>query len=158
MALLLIPLFLALMYVLVILPQQRRVRAHDAVVHALEPGQEVMTTAGSPIQYLDTPEFQRYVDADVKKIEENGTAGGKAATSFREQLEQHVTDPTCAGCHKKDLKHEPLGACSRCHSPNDGFLWVVDAGGINATALILVGVGPLLWILHAVFVDRGHLR
>jgi tripartite-type tricarboxylate transporter receptor subunit TctC len=29
---------------------------------------EVMTTAGSPIQYLDAPEFQRYVDADVKKM------------------------------------------------------------------------------------------
>jgi hypothetical protein len=25
-------------------------------------------------------------------------------------------------------------SCSRCHSPNDGLLWVVDAGGINATA------------------------
>jgi hypothetical protein len=24
-------------------------------------------------------------------------------------------------------------ACSRCHSPNDGFLWVVANGGINAT-------------------------
>jgi len=35
------------------------------------------------------------------------------------------------------------------------FAFVVAAvGGINATALILVGVGPLLWILHAVFVDR----
>ncbi|HEX3132497.1 MAG TPA: DUF1592 domain-containing protein [Planctomycetota bacterium] len=44
--------------------------------------------------------------ADVKKIEETGAAGGKAASSFREQLEQHVTDPTCAGCHKK---MDPLG-------------------------------------------------
>jgi tripartite-type tricarboxylate transporter receptor subunit TctC len=30
--------------------------------------QQVMTTAGSPIQYLDTPEFQRYVDADAGKM------------------------------------------------------------------------------------------
>ena len=29
---------------------------------------QVMTTAGSPIQYLDTPEFQRYVDADAAKM------------------------------------------------------------------------------------------
>jgi hypothetical protein len=27
-----------------------------------------MITAGSPIQYLDTPEFQRYVDADAGKM------------------------------------------------------------------------------------------
>lgn len=31
---------------------------------------QVMTTAGSPIQYLDTPEFQRYVDADAGKMAE----------------------------------------------------------------------------------------
>ncbi len=29
---------------------------------------QVMVTAGSPIQYLDTPEFQRYVDADATKM------------------------------------------------------------------------------------------
>ena len=29
---------------------------------------EVMLTAGSPIQYLDSPEFQRYVDADAAKM------------------------------------------------------------------------------------------
>ena len=29
---------------------------------------QVMVTAGSPIQYLDTPEFQRYVDADAGKM------------------------------------------------------------------------------------------
>jgi tripartite-type tricarboxylate transporter receptor subunit TctC len=29
---------------------------------------QVMVTAGSPIQYLDTPEFQRYVDADANKM------------------------------------------------------------------------------------------
>ncbi len=43
--------------------------------------------------------------ADVKPIEETG-AGGKAATSFRGQLEQHVSDPSCASCHKK---MDPLG-------------------------------------------------
>jgi arabinofuranan 3-O-arabinosyltransferase len=31
---------------------------------------------------------------------------------------------------------------------------VLTVGGINATALLLVGLGPLLWILNAVFVDR----
>jgi tripartite-type tricarboxylate transporter receptor subunit TctC len=29
---------------------------------------QVLLTAGSPIQYLDAPEFQRYVDADVRKM------------------------------------------------------------------------------------------
>jgi tripartite-type tricarboxylate transporter receptor subunit TctC len=29
---------------------------------------DVMLTAGSPIQYLDAPEFQRYVDADAAKM------------------------------------------------------------------------------------------
>jgi tripartite-type tricarboxylate transporter receptor subunit TctC len=29
---------------------------------------QVMVTVGSPIQYLDTPEFQRYVDADASKM------------------------------------------------------------------------------------------
>ena len=35
-----------LMWVLFILPQQRRLRAHQAVVRSLEVGDEVMTTAG----------------------------------------------------------------------------------------------------------------
>lgn len=43
--------------------------------------------------------------ADVAPIDEAAGAG-KAAKSFRDQLEQHVTDPTCAGCHKK---MDPLG-------------------------------------------------
>jgi tripartite-type tricarboxylate transporter receptor subunit TctC len=29
---------------------------------------QIMVTAGSPIQYLDTPEFQRYVDADASRM------------------------------------------------------------------------------------------
>lgn len=44
--------------------------------------------------------------ADVKPIDEAAAGHGKAAKSFREQLEQHVTDPTCAGCHRK---MDPLG-------------------------------------------------
>lgn len=31
---------------------------------------------------------------------------------------------------------------------------VLLVGGINATALLLVGIGPLLWVLHDVWVDR----
>jgi preprotein translocase subunit YajC len=45
-ALLLIAITFGLMYVLIILPQQRRVRAHQAVVSSLAVGDEVMTTAG----------------------------------------------------------------------------------------------------------------
>jgi preprotein translocase subunit YajC len=37
---------LALAWLVVILPQQRRVRAHQAVVRALHEGDEVMTTSG----------------------------------------------------------------------------------------------------------------
>jgi arabinofuranan 3-O-arabinosyltransferase len=33
-------------------------------------------------------------------------------------------------------------------------LIVLTVGGVNATALLLIGLGPLLWILHTVFVDR----
>ena len=31
---------------------------------------QTMTTAGSPLQYLDTPEFQAYIAADAKKLKE----------------------------------------------------------------------------------------
>ncbi|MFO1312605.1 MAG: tripartite tricarboxylate transporter substrate binding protein [Burkholderiales bacterium] len=31
---------------------------------------DVLTTAGSPIQYMDSPEFQKYVDADAAKMSE----------------------------------------------------------------------------------------
>ena len=43
--------------------------------------------------------------ADVAPLDE-AAGSGRAARSFRDQLEQHVTDPTCAGCHKK---MDPLG-------------------------------------------------
>ena len=33
-------------------------------------------------------------------------------------------------------------------------LIVATIGSVNATALVLVGVAPLLWILHEVFVTR----
>lgn len=44
--LLFIPLMLVVMWVFVILPQQRRVKAHDQLVASLQEGVEVMTTAG----------------------------------------------------------------------------------------------------------------
>jgi len=37
---------IGLMYVMLILPQQRRVRRHQALTASLQPGDEVMTTAG----------------------------------------------------------------------------------------------------------------
>jgi arabinofuranan 3-O-arabinosyltransferase len=33
-------------------------------------------------------------------------------------------------------------------------LVVLTVGGVNATALLLIGLGPLLWLVHAVVVDR----
>ena len=44
------------------LREAARVAANDPKV------KEVLGTAGSPIQYLDSPEFQRYVDADAAKM------------------------------------------------------------------------------------------
>jgi tripartite-type tricarboxylate transporter receptor subunit TctC len=41
-----------------------RVAANDPKVR------EVLLTAGSPVQYLDMPEFQKYVDADANKMSE----------------------------------------------------------------------------------------
>ncbi len=37
---------IGLMYVMLILPQQRRVKSHQAMIDSLEVGDEVMTTAG----------------------------------------------------------------------------------------------------------------
>jgi preprotein translocase subunit YajC len=37
---------IGLMYVMLILPQQRRVKRHQELIASLEPGDEVMTTAG----------------------------------------------------------------------------------------------------------------
>ncbi|MEZ5141941.1 MAG: alpha-(1-_3)-arabinofuranosyltransferase family protein [Acidimicrobiales bacterium] len=38
--------------------------------------------------------------------------------------------------------------------PSAFALVVLAVGGINATALIMVGIGPLLWFLHAVLIDK----
>jgi preprotein translocase subunit YajC len=46
MALLFLPLMVLGLWAIVILPQQRRMRAHQALVAVLETGDEVMTTSG----------------------------------------------------------------------------------------------------------------
>ena len=46
----------------------RRLREAARAAANDERVKQVMVTAGSPIQYLDTPEFQRYVDADARKM------------------------------------------------------------------------------------------
>jgi tripartite-type tricarboxylate transporter receptor subunit TctC len=48
-----------------------RVAANDPKV------KEVLLTAGSPVQYLDMPEFQKYVDADASKMAETVKKIGK---------------------------------------------------------------------------------
>jgi tripartite-type tricarboxylate transporter receptor subunit TctC len=48
-----------------------RVAANDPKV------KEVLLTAGSPVQYLDMPEFQRYVDADAGKMADTVKKIGK---------------------------------------------------------------------------------
>ncbi len=53
---------LALAWLVVILPQQRRVRAHRAVVSALHEGDEVMTTSGI-LGTITT------IDGDVLRLE-----------------------------------------------------------------------------------------
>ena len=51
-------------------PEPVVVRLREAAKAAAndERVRQVMTTAGSPILYLDAPEFQRYVDADAAKM------------------------------------------------------------------------------------------
>ena len=53
-------------------PEPVVVRLREAAKAAAndERVKQVMTTAGSPILYLDAPEFQRYVDADAAKMAE----------------------------------------------------------------------------------------
>src|SRR3954452_1899439 len=46
MGILILPLMFLALWAIVILPQQRRVRAHNALVNVLEVGDEVMTTSG----------------------------------------------------------------------------------------------------------------
>ena len=46
MGILLLPLMFLALWAIVILPQQRRVRAHNALVSVLQEGDEVMTTSG----------------------------------------------------------------------------------------------------------------
>ena len=49
-------------------PIIRRLRDAARTAANDERVKQVMVTAGSPIQYLDTPEFQRYVDADATRM------------------------------------------------------------------------------------------
>jgi tripartite-type tricarboxylate transporter receptor subunit TctC len=49
-------------------PVVKRLREAARAAANDERVKQVMTTAGSPIQYLDTPEFQRYLDADAGKM------------------------------------------------------------------------------------------
>ena len=49
-------------------PVVKRLRDAARMAANDERVKQVMVTAGSPIQYLDTPEFQRYVDADANKM------------------------------------------------------------------------------------------
>jgi len=48
----------------------QRLRAAARAAAADPKVKEILLTAGSPIQYLDAPEFQRYVDADAAKMTE----------------------------------------------------------------------------------------
>ncbi len=49
-------------------PVVKRLRDAARMAANDERVKQVMVTAGSPVQYLDTPEFQRYVDADANKM------------------------------------------------------------------------------------------
>jgi len=51
-------------------PVVQRLRAAARAAAADPKVKEILLTAGSPIQYLDAPEFQRYVDADAAKMSE----------------------------------------------------------------------------------------
>ena len=50
-------------------PRRRAAPARRGPAAANDPRvKEVLLTAGSPVLYLDAPEFQRYVDADAAKM------------------------------------------------------------------------------------------
>jgi len=51
-------------------PVVQRLRAAARAAAAEPKVREILLTAGSPIQYLDAPDFQRYVDADAAKMSE----------------------------------------------------------------------------------------
>jgi tripartite-type tricarboxylate transporter receptor subunit TctC len=51
-------------------PVVQRLRSAARAAAADPKVKEILLTAGSPIQYLDAPEFQRYVDADAAKMGE----------------------------------------------------------------------------------------
>jgi tripartite-type tricarboxylate transporter receptor subunit TctC len=55
---------------LTVLPEADKIFNREAARAAAndERVKQVLLTAGSPVQYLDAPEFQRYVDADAAKM------------------------------------------------------------------------------------------
>ena len=52
------------------------------------------------------------------------------------------------------LRERGEGRLARWRAPALMALIVQVVGGVNATALLLAGIAPLLWILHATFVTR----
>ena len=51
-------------------PIAQRIRASAKAVAADPRVRENIASAGSPLQFLDTPEFERYVQSDAKKMAE----------------------------------------------------------------------------------------
>jgi len=102
MGLLIIVIGFALMWVLLILPQQRRMRAHQALVAALEVGDEVMTTSGIYgtiveveqgtdvlwVEVADGVELKMARGAVAKKLDGVGRGAGAVAADDEEDLDE----------------------------------------------------------------------
>ena len=54
---------------------------------------QIISNSGSPIQFLDASDFQRYVDTDAKKLAEVVKRIGKVSN------DRH---PACTECHAGD--------------------------------------------------------
>ncbi len=112
--LLFLPLLLILMYVLLIRPQQQRVRQQQALVSSIEVGDEVVTVSGI-VGHVEAIEEDRvYIEV----------APGVTIAMLRQALGRKVEHPTETdedeSFEHEPLEHEPLEHESPGHESPDG--------------------------------------
>jgi hypothetical protein len=82
--------------------------------------------------------------ADAGQLMDEAKAQGGAATNFREQLERHVTDTACAGCHRK---MDPLGFALENYDGIGAWRDSVEVGGKLPSGENLSSVADLKKVL-----------
>ena len=86
-----LPLMFLVLWAIVILPQQRRMRAHQALVSVLKEGDEVMTTSGilGTISAMDDVyQYRGYQDA-VSQLSADGGSTAQASDPKAKQSSSH---------------------------------------------------------------------